>query len=108
MTELAESMSIVGSTAASFGVDVDEATAALGTMIATTQQSGSEVARAFKAILLNIRQVSDEEEGIDAEGLTKYENACNALNVKIKETKDGVLSLRDPMEGGCKKFCVYG
>lgn len=98
MTELAESMSIVGSTAASFGVDVDEATAALGTMIATTQQSGSEVARAFKAILLNIRQVSDEEEGIDAEGLTKYENACNALNVKIKETKDGVLSLRDPME----------
>lgn len=98
MTELAESMSIVGSTAASFGVDVDEATAALGTMIATTQQSGSEVARAFKAILLNIRQVSDEEEGIDAEGLTKYENACNALNVKLKETKDGVLSLRDPME----------
>lgn len=98
MTELAESMSIVGSTAASFGVDVDEATAALGTMIATTQQSGSEVARAFKAILLNIRQVSDEEEGIDAEGLTKYENACNALNVKLKETKNGVLSLRDPME----------
>ena len=98
MTELAESMSIVGSTAASFGVDVDETTAALGTMIATTQQSGSEVARAFKAILLNIRQVSDEEEGIDAEGLTKYENACNALNVKLKETKNGVLSLRDPME----------
>lgn len=98
MTELAESMSIVGSTAASFGVDVDETTAALGTMIATTQQSGSEVARAFKAILLNIRQVSDEEEGIDAEGLTKYEKACNALNVKLKETKNGVLSLRDPME----------
>ena len=98
MTELAESMSIVGSTAASFGVDVDKTTAALGTMIATTQQSGSEVARAFKAILLNIRQVSDEEEGIDAEGLTKYENACNALNVKLKETKNGVLSLRDPME----------
>ena len=46
MTELAESMSIVGSTAASFGVDVDKATAVLGTMIATTQQSGSEVARA--------------------------------------------------------------
>lgn len=98
MTELSESMSIVGSTAASFGVDVDKATAALGTMIATTQQSGAEVARAFKAILLNIRQVSDEEEGINAEGLTKYEKACNALNVKLKETKNGVLSLRDPME----------
>lgn len=98
MSDLAEGMSIVGSTAASFDVDVNEATAALGTMIATTQQSGSEVARAFRAILLNIRQVSDEEEGIDTEGLTKYEKACNALNVKLKETKNGVLSLRDPME----------
>jgi len=98
MTELAAGMSIVGSTAASLGVDVDETTAALGTMIASTQQSGSEVARAFKAILLNIRQVSDEEEGIDAEGLTKYEEACNALNVKLKDTKNGVLSLRDPMD----------
>lgn len=98
MTELAESMSAVGSAAASFGVDADEATAALATMIAATQQSGSEAAKAFKAILLNIRQVTDEEEGIDAEGLAKYEAACNALNVQLKETKNGVLSLRDPME----------
>ena len=67
-------------------------------MAAVTQQEGSEVARAFRAILLNIRQVSDEEEGISAEGLTKYEKACNALNVKLKETKNGVTSLRDPME----------
>ena len=42
MTELANAMSVVGSTAASFGVDADEATAALGTMIATTQQSGED------------------------------------------------------------------
>ena len=98
MQELAEGMSIVGSTAASLGVDVDETTAAIGTMAASTQQSGSEVARAFKAILLNIRQVSDEDENIDSEGLTKYEKACNALNVKLKETKNGVLALRDPME----------
>ncbi len=98
MTELSEGITAVGSTAASFNVGVNETTAALGTMIATTQRSGSEAARAFKAILLNIRQVSDEEEGINAEGLAKYENACNALNVKLKETKDGVLSLRDPME----------
>lgn len=98
MTELSEGFSIVASTAASFGVDANELSAALGTMAASTQQSGSEVARAFRAILLNIRQVSDEEEGIDAEGLTKYENACSALNVKLKETKNGVQELRDPME----------
>lgn len=98
MTELSEGMSIVGSTAASFGVEVNELTAALATMAATTQQSGSEVARAFRAILLNIRQVSDEEEGIDAEGLTKYEKACNALGVSLKETVNGVLQTRDAME----------
>ena len=71
MTELSEGMSIVASTAASMGVDVDQLTAALGTMAAVTQQSGSEVARAFKAILLNVKQVSDADENIDAEGLTK-------------------------------------
>lgn len=98
MTELAEGMSIVGSTAASFGIEVNETTAALGTMIASTQQSGSEMARAFKAILLNIRQVSDEEENIDAEGLTKYEKACNALGVSLKETKDGILQTRNAMD----------
>ena len=98
MTELADGMSIVGSTAASFGIEVNETTAALGTMIASTQQSGSEMARAFRAILLNIRQVSDEEEGIDAEGLTKYEKACNALGVSLKETRNGVLQTRDAMD----------
>lgn len=98
MTELSEGFSIVGSTAASFGVEANELAAALGTMTASTRQSGSEVARAFRAILLNIRQVSDAEEGIDTEGLTKYEEACNALGVKLKETKNGVMELRDPME----------
>ena len=67
-------------------------------MSASTQQSGSEVARAFKAILLNIRQVSDEEEGIDTKGLTKYEKACNALGVSLKETKDGLMQTRNAMD----------
>ena len=98
MTDLSEGFSIVASTAASFGVEANELSAALGTMAASTQQSGSEVARAFRAILLNIRQVSDEEEGIDAEGLTKYEEACNDLGVSLKKTVDGVQELRDPME----------
>lgn len=98
MAELSEGMSIVGATAASSGVDVNELIASLATMAGAAQQSGSEAAHAFKAILLNIRQVEDAEEGIDAEGLAKYEKACNALNVKLKETKNGVRSLRDPME----------
>ncbi len=98
MTEISEGMSIVGSTAASFGVGVDKAAAALGTLMVTTRQSGSESANALKAIFLNIRQISDEKAGINAESLAKCEEACNALNVKLKETRNGMLSLRDPME----------
>ncbi len=98
MSKLAEGMSAATSTAASFGVGANEAAAALGTMIAATNQSGSEAAKAFKTILLNLRQVADEEEGIDAEGLARYEEACNALGVSLKETVNGAASLRDPME----------
>ena len=98
MADLAEGMSIVGSQAASLGVKASEATAVLGTMIASTQQSGSEMAQAFNVILLYLQQIADEEEGIDAGSLIKYEEACNALNVSLKETKNGITSLRDPME----------
>ena len=98
MSDISQAMSIAGSAAASFGVGADEAVAALAAMIAATGQSGSAAAEAFKAILSNIRQVSDAESGIDAKGLARYESACNALNVKLRETRNGVLSLRDPME----------
>lgn len=98
MTELAEGMSISGSTAASLGVDANETAAALGTMVAATGQGGPEAAAALKTILLHIRQVADEEEGIEAEGLARYEEACNALGVSLKETINGVASLKDPME----------
>lgn len=69
-----------------------------GDMTAATKQSGSDVAKALKAILLNTRQVTDETEGITTTGLSRYEEACDALNVKLRETRNGVLSLRDPME----------
>ena len=98
MSDLAEGMSAVGSQAASLGVAADETTAALAAMIATTHLDGTDTAKAFHTILLYLRQVADEEEGITAEGLAKYEDACNALNVSLKETRNGVTSLRDPME----------
>ena len=97
MTELSDGMASAASTAASLGVGLDEMTAALGAMIDTTHQSGSETADAFRSILLSIGQITDESAGIDAEGLANYEAACSALNVKLKETKNGIISLRDPM-----------
>lgn len=48
MSELAEATKIVASQASQSGIGIDQMTAALGTMIATTQQGGEIAARAFK------------------------------------------------------------
>lgn len=105
MEELTNATKVAGSQAAQSGVGVDKMTAAVGTMIATTQEGGETAGRAFKAILMNLRQVSAEAddigdggEAITTESLTKYEKACEALGVSLKTVKDGVVSLRDPME----------
>lgn len=101
MQDLAEATKIAASQSASSGIAVDKATAAMGTMIATTRQGGDVAARAWKGILMNIQQVEgevDDGEIIDAESLSKYEKACEALGVSLKEVKDGVISLRDPMQ----------
>lgn len=101
MEHLANATIAAASQAASAGVAVNEMTAAIGTMIATTQQGGDIAGRAFKAILMNLQQVSgelDDGEVIDEESLTKYEKACEDLGVSLKTVKDGVVSLRDPMQ----------
>ena len=102
MTELAEGMSVVGTQAASSQMEVNEITAAIGTMVATTQKSGREMGNAFKGILMNLQQVSgdvgDGEDIIDAESLTKYEKACAELGVSLKEVRNGVVSLKEPMQ----------
>lgn len=102
MTELASGMSVVGSQAASSQMEVNETTAAIGTLIAVTQKSGSEMGNAFKGILMNLRQVTGEledgEDAIDETSLTKYEKACNELGVSLSTVKDGVVSLKRPMQ----------
>lgn len=98
LMHLVEGMSAAGSQAASLGLEAGETTALLGTMTAATNQSGKEMAEALKTILLYLGQVTDEGKGISAESLVAYENACLALNVSLKETRNGVTSLRSPME----------
>ncbi len=98
MAELTRACTAAGETAASLGVEAGETAAALGAMMAATGQDGDQAARAFQAILSNIRQVKDAENGVDGEGLWQYREACLALNVSLKETRNGVASLRDPME----------
>lgn len=101
MTELANATKIVASQAAQSGVAEDEMTAALSTMIATTQQGGEIAARAFKGILMNLQQVTgelDNGEVIDESSLQKVEKRLTGIGVAMKEVKNGTVSLRDPMQ----------
>ena len=98
MSDLAEAMSAAGGQASELGIGAEETAAMLGTMISAAHLSGAEAADAFGDILLLMRQITDEGKGIDAGSLAQYEKACRALNISLKETKNGITSLRDPME----------
>lgn len=101
LTEIASATSVSASFAANAGVAIDELTAAEATMIAVTKRSGSEIGRAFRSILLNLQQVSgelDDGEVIDEEQLKKVEARCHSLGVELEYVKDGVATLRNPME----------
>lgn len=105
MEDLAQATKVAASQASSSGIAVDELTASIGTMVATTQESGDVAGRAFKGILMNLQQVKadadeigDGGESITTESLSKYEEAAKALGVSLKEVKNGVWELRDPMQ----------
>lgn len=105
MENLAQATKMAASQASASGVAIDELTAAVGTMVAVTQQGGDQAGRAFKGILMNIQQVKasaadigDGGEDITTESLSKYEKASAALGVSLKEVRNGTLQLREPME----------
>ena len=102
MTELAEAMSIVSSQASASHMEINEATAAVGTLISVTEMGGSEMGNAFTGILMNLQQITgDVNDGgnfIDESALKKYEKACNELGVSLSTVKNGVVSLKEPME----------
>lgn len=67
MGDVAQGIGLVASVAEGAGVNVDQLASAIGTLNAVTQRSGSENARAFRAIILNIlgdtQTVLDEDSG---------------------------------------------
>lgn len=99
--KVSEGMTVAGSIASNAGVGVNELAAATGTMTAVTQRTGNEAGRAFRSILMNIRQIKGETEDgeiIDDETLSKSAKALDLFNTKVHETRNGVEQLRNPME----------
>lgn len=100
--KLAEGLGTVAPVAAQAHVGVDELTAAIGTITAVTQRSGSEAARAFRALVLNI--VGDTKTEID-EGVTWTTGEIAGLRDVIRqyapaayEAAKATGEVIDPME----------
>ena len=101
MTELANGIRVAGSMLANSGLTEDQATALVGTGVATTKEAGETVARGLRTIIMNLRQVqgmTDDGEIIDAESLKKVESTCNDVGVSLKTVKDGMVELRNPID----------
>lgn len=75
--KMASGFPLVASTAAMAGMSVDETLAALGTITAKTQESGTMAARALRALILNI--LKDTETEIE-DGVTWTEAELDSLN----------------------------
>lgn len=80
--KIAEGLGTVAPIAAQAHVGVDELSAAIGTITAVTQRSGTEAARAFRALMLNI--MGDTKTEID-EGVTWTTGEIAGLRDVIKE-----------------------
>lgn len=87
MTDMADAMTIVGSNAANTGVKVDELSSIIGTAVATTKKSGSEVGTAFKTIFVNMQNTSSD----------KILNTLKEAGTSMTEIKDGAERLRSPI-----------
>jgi len=112
--KIAEGMGIVAPVAAQMHVGVDELAAAVGTITAVTQRSGSEAARALRALMLNI--VGDTKTEIE-EGVTWTTGEIAGLRDVIRqyspeayEAAEATKSIIDPMEaiGGLAKAMQDG
>lgn len=100
--KIAEGMGIVAPVAAQMHVGIDELAASIGTITAVTQRTGTETARALRALFLNI--VGDTKTEID-EGVTwttgEIEGLKDIIKVYAKEAYDAAQatgSIIDPMK----------
>ncbi len=99
LTELADATKVAANQLANSNISEDQMTALLGTGIATTKESGQVVGRAVKAIVMNLQQIKNTEEGFETteEDLGKVESRLDSLGIKMKEFVDGTLRLRNPV-----------
>ena len=85
---LSQGISVAGSVFANAGESAQTFTAMLGTVVASTQRSGSEVARGLRTIAMNIRQIKgelDDGEIIDESSISDAAAALSSIGVSVSE-----------------------
>lgn len=98
---LADGITVAGSVFAQAGLTAQDYAGIVGTATAKTQRDGNEMARAWRTILMNIRQIrgTDLETGevIDSDSLAEAEKTLNSIGISIREVVNGQNELRNPM-----------
>lgn len=87
--KISEGMTLVASLAGSVHVPVEQLIAALGTMTATTQRSGGEMARGLRSIMLNV--LGDTTTEIE-EGVTVTEENIQSLTDALEKYGDSSIA----------------
>ena len=93
MQKMTEGMTVAGSVFAESGESVEVFAALLGTATSATQRSGSEVGRALRTILMNIRQIRGETEDGELIDGESWATAAKALRdyAEISTMENGQL-----------------
>lgn len=100
--KIAEGIGLVAPIASQAHMSMDELIASLGTITAVTQRSGSESARAMRALILSIIKdtTTEIEEGVTwtVEEINSLQDALKIYAPEVVKAAEATGSLIDPME----------
>ncbi|MBT9778842.1 phage tail tape measure protein [Clostridium sp. MCC353] len=99
-SELAAGTKAAASQLVQMGIDEKELTALLSVGISTSNKSGEAVGNAINGIVMNLQQITGKTavgQIIDETSLKKAETRCRSLGIELKNMKNGIIELRDPI-----------
>lgn len=105
--KIAEGITVAGSAFANAGESAQTFTAMLGVTTASTQRSGSEMARGLRMILFRVRQVKAEfEDGeiVDDKAISNAAKALSDVGISVLDETGDLKSLSQVLEELSKKW----
>lgn len=107
LSKIAEGITVAGSAFANAGESAQTFTAMLGATTASTQRSGSEMARGLRMILFRVRQVKaefDDGEIVDDKAISNAAKALSDVGISVLDETGDLKSLSQVLEELSKKW----